>query len=87
MFVHPSQVAEMITRHPEILRGCLVIDNKDNVDNMVLRCEVGRIPDGFADLLAGTIREVCKLRGQVELLSEGVLPNNGKVIDDCRTYD
>jgi len=87
MFVHPSQVAEMIARHPEIVRGCLVIDNKDNVDNMVLRCEVGHIPDGFADLLARTIREVCKLRGEVELLSEGALPNNGKVIDDCRTYD
>jgi phenylacetate-CoA ligase len=87
MFVHPSQVAEMIARHPEIVRGSLVIDNKDNVDNMVLRCEVGQIPDGFADLLTRTIREVCKLRGEVELLSEGTLPNNGKVIDDCRTYD
>ena len=54
---------------------------------MVLRCEVRQIPDGFSDLLSKTIRDVCKLRGEVELLSEGALPNNGKVIDDCRIYD
>ena len=87
MFIHPSQVAEVIARHPEIVRGCLVIDNHDNADNMVLRCEVRQIPDGFSDLVSKTIRDVCKLRGEVELLSEGVLPNNGKVIDDCRIYD
>ncbi|GIT24837.1 MAG: hypothetical protein CM1200mP41_08810 [Gammaproteobacteria bacterium] len=87
MFVHPSQVAEIVARHPEIVRGCLVIDNNNNADNMVLRCEVGQIPDGFSDLVSKTIRDVCKLRGEVELLSEGVLPNNGKVIDDCRIYD
>ena len=28
-----------------------------------------------------------KLRGEVELLAPGALPNDGKVIEDARSYD
>ena len=87
MFVHPSQVADVVARHSEILRARLVIDNQNNADTMVLRCEVGAVGEGFADTLSRTIREICKLRGEIEWLPEGALPNDGKVIDDQRTYD
>ena len=89
MFVHPSQVADVIKRHPEISKGRLVIDNQDHVDSMLLRCELtgGTAPEELAPAITETIREVCKLRGEVEFLEPGSLPNDGKVIDDIRSYE
>jgi phenylacetate-CoA ligase len=36
--------------------------------------------------LADAVRDVTKLRADVELVSPGALPNDGKVIEDARTY-
>lgn len=41
----------------------------------------------FSGDIAISIREVCKLRGEVELFVPGDLPNDGKVIDDLRVLD
>jgi phenylacetate-CoA ligase len=32
------------------------------------------------------VRDVTKLRGEVEVLPPGALPNDGKVIEDARSY-
>jgi phenylacetate-CoA ligase len=57
-------------------------------DTMTLLCEV---PDGTPEALAAriveTVREVTKLRGEVDLVARGTLPNDGKVIEDARKYD
>ena len=37
--------------------------------------------------IADALREVCKLRGNVEFKLPGTLPNDGKVIEDLRKYD
>ena len=89
MFVHPSQVAEVLRRHPEVARGCLVVDSADNHDVMILRCEVlgGGQPEALSAAIAASLREVCKLRGEVHLVEAGALANDGKVIDDVRTYE
>ena len=89
MFVHPSQVAQVLKRHPEILRARLsVAHDADQNDVMTLQCELaGSAPEGFAAAVAETLREVCKLRGNVQLLLAGALPNDGKVIEDLRKYD
>lgn len=84
MFVHPSQVAEVLKRHPEVSRGRLVIEGEMANDRMTLRAEAAGAADGLAAALAGTLRDVTKLRGEVELLAPGALPNDGKVIDDLR---
>ena len=86
MFVHPSQVAEVVRRHPEIGRARLVIEGEMANDRMKLRVEVQGAPDGLAAALAGSIRDVTKLRGDVELVAPGALPNDGKVIEDARSY-
>ena len=39
MFVHPSQVADVLRRHPEILRARLVISGTTGADRMVLKTE------------------------------------------------
>jgi phenylacetate-CoA ligase len=87
MFVHPSQVAEVVRRHPEIARGRLVVEGEMANDRMTLRAEVAAPPEGLAPAVAATVRDVTKLRCDVELVAPGVLPNDGKVIEDARKYD
>jgi phenylacetate-CoA ligase len=87
MFVKPSQVADVLKRHPEVQKGRLVVDSQDHQDIMTLKCEVEQPPEGLADALVDSIREVCKLRGAVMFVDTGSLPNDGKVIDDIRTYE
>lgn len=86
MFVHPSQVAEVLRRHPEIGRARLVVDNETGQDRMTLCCEAAA-SDALAKALADSIREVTKLRGEVAFAAAGELPNDGKVIDDARKYE
>ncbi len=89
MFVHPSQVAEVVRRHPEIRRARVVVDQAEGQDRMTFHCEleVEAAPSGFADAVVATIRELMKLRGEVRLRKPGELPNDGKVIEDARKYD
>lgn len=86
MFVHPEQIAEIARRFPEVARLRLVVDNPDAQDRMVLQCEVAGAPDGLAERLADSMREQTKLRGTVEIVAPGGLPNDGKVIEDRRVY-
>jgi phenylacetate-CoA ligase len=88
MFVHPAQVNEVARRHPEILRARLVVthDAARN-DVMTLHCEARGRLDGLSGAIADSLREVCKLRGEVALVDPGSLPNDGKVIEDLRKYD
>lgn len=89
LFVHPSQVNEIIRRHAEILRARLTLthDAQHN-DVMTLQCELdGAAPEGLAQRVADTIREICKVRGDVAFRSAGTLPNDGKIIEDLRKYD
>jgi phenylacetate-CoA ligase len=85
LFVHPSQVAEVVRRHPEIARARLVVENFDGNDRMVLHCEMASTTG--TDAIAQSIRDVTKLRGDVLLVAPGTLANDGKVIDDVRKYD
>ena len=85
MFVHPRQIADILKRHPEIARARLVVERENDADIMTLMCETAApAPDGLATALADTIQATCKLKGQVEFVAPGSLPNDGKVIDDRR---
>ena len=87
MFVHPSQVAEVVRRHAEIVRARLVVGSAGNQDVMTLRCESETGDPGIADAIAASVRDVCKLRGSIEIVPPGSLANDGKVIEDARTYE
>jgi phenylacetate-CoA ligase len=87
MFVHPSQIAEVLKRHPEVRRARLIVDTADGQDRMTLHCEVEGAPAGLAERIVATIRDVTKLRGEVSLRKPGELPNDGKVIEDARKYE
>ncbi|MCK9514965.1 MAG: AMP-binding protein [Ottowia sp.] len=86
MFVHPEQVSEVIKRHPEISRARLVVTSENHRDILTLRCEIRQRADGLQEAIAATLRDVCKLRGDVELVGDGELPNDGKVIADERDF-
>ena len=87
MFVHASQVAEVIKRHPEIARARLVVEGEMAEDRMTLRAEVReQAPEGLAERVTQTLRDITKLRGAVEWAAHGELPNDGKVIEDARSY-
>jgi len=87
MFVHPSQVAAIVGRHPEIGKARLVVDNADGGDRMTLHAEVGANRSSSAEAVIASIREITKLRGEVAFRAPGELPNDGKVIEDVRKYD
>lgn len=87
MFVHPSQVAEIVRRFPEVARARLVVSGEMANDTMTLRVETACSgPDDLVGKLNEAMREVTKLRGAVELVPVGSLPNDGKVIEDARSY-
>jgi phenylacetate-CoA ligase len=87
MFVHPGQVAEIVKRFPEVLKARLVVTGEMANDAMTLKVEVSAWPDGLALRIGEAIRDVTKLRGDVDLLSPGSLPNDGLVISDARSYE
>ena len=86
MFVHPKQVDEIAKRFPEVGRVRLVVSGEMASDAMTLQVEVQGHPDGLAARIGEAIREVTKLRGDVVLVASGTLPNDGKVIEDARSY-
>ena len=86
MFVHPGQVAEVVRRFPEVARARLVVTGAMANDQMTLRVESANVP-GLAERLADAVRDVTKLRSQIELVAPGSLPNDGKVIEDARSYE
>jgi len=87
MFVHPSQVAEVVRRHAEIGKARLVVSGEMADDRMTLQVEVRGSAEGLAERVAQTMRDVTKLRAEVQLREPGSLPNDGKVIDDSRRYE
>ncbi|MBX3625786.1 MAG: AMP-binding protein [Rhizobacter sp.] len=85
MFVHPSQVAEVLKRFPEAGKGRLVVSGEMANDRMTLKVETSSSAESLIQRMTDAIRDVTKLRGEVELCAPGSLPNDGKVIDDTRS--
>jgi phenylacetate-CoA ligase len=86
MFVHPAQVAAITRRFPEVLKARLVVSGEMADDLMHFQVETGSSQAGLDQKISDAIRDVTKLRGTVELLAPGSLPNDGKVIEDARSY-
>ena len=88
MFVRPNQVANVVKRHPAVLKARIVIGSEDSRDTMVFKAEAEGSPDGLADAIAASIEADIRIRPTaVELVQPGSLPNDGLVIQDTRTYD
>ena len=91
MFVHPEQIQEIVERHPEIVKARLVIDWIDQRDEITLHCETSSSSTvkggGLTDAVRQSIRDFCKVRGDVQWVETGSIVNDGIVIDDIRKYE
>ena len=86
MFVHPGQVDEIVKRHPVVIKARLVVAGEMANDRMTLYIET-RSPDpGLAAAVAASVRDLTKLRADVVVKEPGALQNDGKVIEDARSY-
>ena len=86
MFVHPGQVAEVVKRFPQVLKARLVVSGEMANDQMALQVETTETAEGLARLIGDAVRDITKLRSEVQMLPPGSLPNDGKVIEDARSY-
>ena len=95
MFVTPSQIADVVKRHPEIVRARLIVDRPDGADAMTLLCEVApgdkggdKNGDGaLAGAIAKTLENFSGLKGEVETVAPGSLADDGIVIEDKRGHE
>ncbi len=84
MFVRPEQVAELVARHDEIVRVRVVASRENDMDALTVQIETRATnPALYEESIVATL----KMKGNVELLPPGALPNDGKVIEDSRNYD
>ena len=86
MFVHPGQIAEIVKRFPEVGKARLVVTGEMANDQMALQVETAAPSEALQLKIADAVRDVTKLRGQVQCVAPGSLPNDGKVIEDARSY-
>ncbi|MEY4507244.1 MAG: hypothetical protein RL297_1822 [Pseudomonadota bacterium] len=86
MFVHPAQVAEIARRFDQVVKARLVVSGEMANDQLCLKVETHHASETFSEALATAVRDITKLRASIECLPVGALPNDGKVIEDARSY-
>ena len=84
MFVRPEQVADLVARASEIKKARVNVTRSDNNDVMSVLLEIEGETNKDYDTF---VKEILKLKGEVQIVEPGSLPNDGKVIDDQRTFD
>lgn len=87
MFVHPGQIAAVLKRHAELIKVRLEVQGAIGSDRMVLQIETAQPSSDLIAQVADSVREITKLRADVVCVEPGALPNDGKIIDDQRSYD
>ncbi|WP_127108880.1 phenylacetate--CoA ligase family protein [Pararhodobacter zhoushanensis] len=84
MFVRPEQVADFVSHHDEVARARVIATREGEKDVMTVRIETRASNPALYET---TLMNTLKLRGKVELVPPGTLPNDGKVIEDLRSYE
>ncbi|PIV75362.1 MAG: AMP-dependent synthetase [Rhodobacteraceae bacterium CG17_big_fil_post_rev_8_21_14_2_50_65_11] len=84
MFVRPEQVADLVARHEDVGRARIVADREGEMDVMLVQLETSGTE---ASVYEQSVLDTLKLRGRIELVPAGSLPNDGKVIEDRRSYE
>lgn len=89
MFVHPSQIASVIERHPQIAKARLVVTNENHRDQMTLICQMSSgvsAAEIDLDAVNDSVKSITKLNAIIEVVAANQLANDGKVIHDLRDY-
>jgi phenylacetate-CoA ligase len=90
LFIHPGQVDEIISRHPEAAKGRVLVTRIDHKDQLILEVQLkeeASASDAFREEIGRSIRDVMKLRGDVQWVPPGRIQEGSKKIDDQRTWE
>jgi phenylacetate-CoA ligase len=90
MFLYPGHVQEIAKKNPDVKKMRVVLSGTIGSEVMTLRCELsnpqGPELDRLKKLLVESVREVTKLRADVEFIQSDTLPQDGLLIEDARSY-
>jgi phenylacetate-CoA ligase len=90
LFIHPGQVDEVIAKHSQIGRSRIIVTRKEHKDEMTFLAELKEEisqPETLKDQIERSIRDVMKVRGNVQFVPTGTIPEGGKKIEDQRTWE
>jgi phenylacetate-CoA ligase len=90
LFVHPGQVDEVVSKYPQIAKSQAVLTRKENKDEMTFRIELKEEisqAEKLEEEIEKSIRDVMKVRGNVQFVPKGAIPEGAKKIEDQRTWE
>jgi phenylacetate-CoA ligase len=90
LFLHPGQVDEVVLKHPQVSRYRVVVTRKEHKDDVTFQVELkeeASHPKKLKSEIEQSIRDVMKVRGEVEFVSKGIIPDGAKKIEDRRTWE
>jgi phenylacetate-CoA ligase len=89
-FIHPWQADEVMSRYPEVFKYQVVITRENHKDIMTFLVEVKEEISG-PEILRGRIeqdiRDILNIKGVVQIVTRGTIPDLHKKIEDKRTWD
>ncbi|MGD9038959.1 MAG: AMP-binding protein [Desulfobacteraceae bacterium] len=89
-FIHPWQADEVISRHPDVFKYQVVITRENHKDVMTfvveLKQEISR-PEVLRGRIERDIKEFLTVKGVVQIVPRGTIPDLHKKIEDRRTWD
>jgi phenylacetate-CoA ligase len=89
MFVRGSQIDEIVKQFPEVSRYQAIVTRADHQDQLTYRVELNTPSPDVAALktkLGEKLRDLLKVRGEVEIVGAGSIAQSGKKIDDQRIW-
>ena len=89
MFIHPRQVDEVAARAGGVVRCQVVVGREGHQDMLIFRAELAPGAEAAAvkGAVVSAIRDVMKLRGSVEIVPAGAIPDAARKIADERKWD
>jgi phenylacetate-CoA ligase len=89
IFIHPWQVDEVMARFPEVANYQIVVTRKEYHDQMTTFIELkeGAVQPNLKRRIEKEMEEVLKVKGQVEFIQKGGIPDRAKKIDDRRIWE
>jgi phenylacetate-CoA ligase len=89
-FLHPWQADEVMSRYPEVFKYRVVVTREDHSDVMTFEVEL-KEEAGRADVLKGRmerdIKDLLTLKGVVQIVPRGTIPDHHRKIEDRRRWD
>jgi phenylacetate-CoA ligase len=88
LFVHPGQIAEVMSGFTEVKRFRAVIVRERAMDDLTVEVQSSlSLPANTLEDMAGRLKETLKLNTRVVQVEKGTIPEDAEVIDDRRKWE